>query len=616
MNIKKIGAIAAGTALVGATLAGGAAASSHTYTDSDGTTIPEDFFVEDGELNTKIVVGSQAAPADVKAASDVGLAIGSKLYTEEEITPEIDTVNIKEDTTDDSYKIPVYSNVWDRNENKGTARSDLYSDNADREDLPGENYYDISADPSIGSGEDWGKDEDLDSGFNVSIDTGSGSVGNIWGDTAQFTFTMDEVVSTWDYDEEETFNLDASLDLTIGGSDDDYSLERNIVEDFGDSSDDYPASSMDLRVQPDALTVDFLQDDEDSTFGNPAPKYRALTADDEFTMMGKTYVVENVYNEVGNENDTLTVSMSQMTKWGKTGDTLDFNGYEITLLDVDTDSNKVLFEIENPDGDVQTDTLTENNEEDYWEEDVYVNATNVFAGIEGTNQAEFEVSLDRETLESDTSDWPANNWSVDTIVAEEGEDIDDDGTDETWVEKFNVTYDQSEAMTGSSVEVLDYFTAEYKTDSWTGDIVDDIGVVQTEDALAFESWIEFTPPETSETHELEMGDSFGDVYSVEGATAEDVMSKTLHPVTESMTMLDSEVDLENIDSNYILVGGPVANSVVEALVDAGVSEVNWEESEGSLEFVEYADYDHLIVAGQTRDETQDAAEDLMEQLAE
>ncbi|WP_456326224.1 S-layer protein, partial [Palaeococcus sp. (in: euryarchaeotes)] len=88
------------------------------------------------------------------------------------------------------------------------------------------------------------------------------------------------------------------------------------------------------------------------------------------------------------------------------------------------------------------------------------------------------------------------------------------------------------------------------------------------------------------------------------------------PPAEPITLLDSEVDVNNVTSNLILVGGPVANSVTAYLVDQGLSTVDWTASEGDLEYIEnaFGDYDVLIVAGKAREYTRAAAEELMSYL--
>jgi S-layer protein (TIGR01564 family) len=69
--------------------------------------------------------------------------------------------------------------------------------------------------------------------------------------------------------------------------------------------------------------------------------------------------------------------------------------------------------------------------------------------------------------------------------------------------------------------------------------------------------------------------------------------------------------------NHVLVGGPVANSLVASLVTAGKSKVTWETSDGDIEVVSghpAEGFNGIIVAGKTRTETEAAAKALADAL--
>ena len=65
--------------------------------------------------------------------------------------------------------------------------------------------------------------------------------------------------------------------------------------------------------------------------------------------------------------------------------------------------------------------------------------------------------------------------------------------------------------------------------------------------------------------------------------------------------------------NLILVGGPVANPIVNQLVDEGFSKINWAASPGHLEYIRtpYGACSILIVAGADRDRTRKAVDLLL-----
>ncbi|MBU7025071.1 MAG: S-layer protein [Theionarchaea archaeon] len=83
---------------------------------------------------------------------------------------------------------------------------------------------------------------------------------------------------------------------------------------------------------------------------------------------------------------------------------------------------------------------------------------------------------------------------------------------------------------------------------------------------------------------------------------------------------DSEVGFDqwktSCEYNLILIGGPVANTVVKELVAEEISLVNWETSAGEWEYIKapYGTCDILIVAGEDRDATRDAVEALVDGL--
>jgi hypothetical protein len=85
-------------------------------------------------------------------------------------------------------------------------------------------------------------------------------------------------------------------------------------------------------------------------------------------------------------------------------------------------------------------------------------------------------------------------------------------------------------------------------------------------------------------------------------------------------MTDSEFDFEEwksaCDCNVILIGGPVANTIVERLVNQNISLVDWYASYGGWEYIPalFGGCDILIVAGKSRQWTRKAAQDIIDQL--
>ncbi|KYK38518.1 MAG: hypothetical protein AYK18_17040 [Theionarchaea archaeon DG-70] len=84
--------------------------------------------------------------------------------------------------------------------------------------------------------------------------------------------------------------------------------------------------------------------------------------------------------------------------------------------------------------------------------------------------------------------------------------------------------------------------------------------------------------------------------------------------------MDIEFDFANwkvmCDYNLLLVGGPVANTIVKRAIDEGLSAVDWATSPGEWEYIvaPYGACDILIIAGMDRTATLAAVELLIDQL--
>jgi len=94
---------------------------------------------------------------------------------------------------------------------------------------------------------------------------------------------------------------------------------------------------------------------------------------------------------------------------------------------------------------------------------------------------------------------------------------------------------------------------------------------------------------------------------------------TLEDIDETgLVTYDTQFDFDawktDCDYNLILIGGPVANAVVNQLVDEGISRVDWTVSPGQWEHIKAYTCGILIVAGADRDSTNSAVQRLINQL--
>lgn len=120
-----------------------------------------------------------------------------------------------------------------------------------------------------------------------------------------------------------------------------------------------------------------------------------------------------------------------------------------------------------------------------------------------------------------------------------------------------------------------------------------------------------------------------DVTVDSGFTFEVQMEKRKDPITVKESVRIEGQDLVYLDvefnfhtwtqegsKNIILIGGPMANGIVNHLVGSGISQIVWEVSLGTWEYIPEA-YDTgeiLIIAGKDREATEKATRELINQL--
>lgn len=126
-------------------------------------------------------------------------------------------------------------------------------------------------------------------------------------------------------------------------------------------------------------------------------------------------------------------------------------------------------------------------------------------------------------------------------------------------------------------------------------------------------------PPTEFFYDPETGEPNVVIIVGSGAAARDVASASmLADRIGAPVILDTEFDFADwktvCNLNLILVGGPVANIIVNQLVDEGVSLVNWATSPGEWEYIKapYGGCNILIVAGADRDATRGATQSLIQ----
>ncbi|NJE03156.1 S-layer protein [Thermococcus sp. MV11] len=591
MKVKKIAALAVGAAMVGATM--GFASAQPTVPN-----IPKDFFVNaDGTPNVKIVVGSTAAAMDVASAADIAVALGSLLYTEEQVDVQGDYVKIKAEyppETIDSWTIYAYNASTIRNQ---TAWATKY------EELPGDYWYN-------GAG-----------GYDVSYSD--------WMSNFQVTTTIADKDKIGD---EQLIDWHVTL--------------KNIQLKSKDPSDwdgSMPPKSADLLVTPGNVTVfvdyvlyNYTVTEEQEVrpaypeWGVPA-EYENVTswyigdtlqgtggtlykpgvgAGETFTVFGETYYVLSV------GNDTFTAGLDKGQAWYQVGQPQAIEGTDwvVTVLDISIIDQRALVTVKNAVTGTESDQIILEKDtpvDVFGDGAVILTLRDTFVGIDGHLIAAIEAQVDVDTYESGrTITYDGKEWEM-TI-----------NTDGTYI--TNITLTNKAELEGNPVDIFGTYDLWYKFEMKTlneADVGYDIngnGTIDNVDRVVAYAYICLKEKEGAVVEkELKVGDQVLDteyVVSEIHATAEKINIK---PVTAPITVMDYEVSMEDPGANLILVGGPVANSLTKYLVENNISKVDWYNSPGEIEYIEDAlgGYDVVIVAGATRNETRVAAEALMEYLA-
>ncbi|MCD6560008.1 MAG: S-layer protein, partial [Palaeococcus sp.] len=586
MKVRKIAALAVGAAMIGATMG---------YANAQ-LNVPKDFFVKDGAPNVKIVVGSNAAAMDVASAADIAVALGSLLFTAEEVSADVASVTVKKDYTTDPDDILLYSALYgDYGENtKDWKYSDLPQD-AWYNAASGEYEYDFdltSFDPS--------------DGFDVTD--------YFLNATDEYEVTIEDVESITPGAKATAFDKNVVLNAGEEYKLIDYTITIGELDVYGykDPDRDVPPKSAKVKIPKGEMTVDIdftieagKKTKHDSTYGYETESYTkddhvsssyttttlkgGLEKGDSFTLFGKTYYIIDVNGNAS--TPYFAFGTDHGTKWFHVGDTMEFNGYKVTAMDISINENRALVKVVSPDGDEQLVILDSSEpEKDVFDDGgIILTLKNTFVGIDGNLIATINVVTNREEVDTGSKDF-VDGYEVTLKFNADGDKL------------TGMTLTNEEELKGSEIELFDTYSVEYVFKDYSTEYED-------EDYYTAEAYVAIDPIHTDweEIATVKPGETFddpdtGDSYMVE-AEGSSYTKITPVPPAEPITLLDSEVDVNNVTSNLILVGGPVANSVTAYLVDQGLSTVDWTASEGDLEYIEnaFGDYDVLIVAGKARE---------------
>ncbi|AIF69119.1 hypothetical protein PAP_03495 [Palaeococcus pacificus DY20341] len=566
MKVRKIAAIAVGAAMIGATMG---------YASAQ-LNVPKDFFVKDGAPNVKIVVGSNAAAMDVASAADIAVALGSMLYTAEEVQADGVSVIVKKDVTTDPDDLLVYSNWYiDRNNTIPSATD--YDSLPDNAWYNGSSYYN-------GAYTDW----EAYYAANPWI-TEIEDMDSIKGDKQ----------IDWDITVEDLKITDADTEDVPTKAPKSATLTANVTVEFNYVIKKWEVTTSDTDDQwglTTTTTTTTIDDDQPSGGNFVEDVYSGITKEMTFTLLGNEYYVLDV------TNTTLTYGNDHGENWFHVGDEMEFDGYKVQVLDISINENRALVKVTAPDG--QSDLVilesTAGATDVFSDGGILLTLENTFVGIDGNLIAQVTIQTNVKTIESGGE--LVSGWTTTFVTNAAGDTI----------EKIIL----KKELSGSTLDILGKYKIYYKFEGDTKTADFDNDGQEDDTRYTARAWIVIEPTEkVYDTQELKVGDEL-EGWTIDQIKGDTYTKITVKPPAEPITVLDSEVDLNNVDSNLILVGGPVANSVTAYLVDQGVSTIDWYNSDGDIEYLEdaFGDYDVLIVAGKNREATKAAAEELMAYL--
>ncbi|WP_456395524.1 S-layer protein [Thermococcus sp.] len=601
MKVKKIAALAVGAAMIGATL--GMASAGGTLVKDDSANIPKDFFVKNGEPNVKIVIGTQAAAQDVAGAADIAVALGSLLYTEKEVTtaPLTDlSVVVKKDVSHIG-DIPVYSN-----------------------------YYEYTG--ATPSAEKW---EDLTSnywynGAAYSTDYSGWVTNNFPYDLATLPEQSTIKVGNKDYKISWNFVIDKIKFY------DDKGKEWNVSHDYPPSADkvtmEIPKNAFKIEMSYIIYNWTKTETTTDKVWGTTSTKTEWKLSDMNLTSDGYTasdtvvngvgvgdsiQVLDKTLNiiDVGSDSKGDFVKAGDVkTDWIPSNSSKTFGDYQVSVVDIDMISKEILVEVKNlKTGESEQQVLSDTSTNvPFLNDQVEITVKGVFTGL-NILKAKLKVTYniqvyhDGDKISGWVVDWTGVNTTAKTVKG--------------------VILKYPNEIKGKVLNINTpavKYKITYNVDKETKDIDDD-----GTNELAVDIWLSVDYAQPKYEYK-DLSDVLKD-YTVDlgksKATFEGIKTLEIVPPASPITVLDTNVKLDEVDSNLILVGGPVVNKVTEALADAlGVPKDydGWksEIGEGNGVIVYKAQCDKIgghgvvLVAGTDRDGTQVAAEALMARIAE
>ncbi|WP_297069472.1 S-layer protein [Thermococcus sp.] len=599
MKIRKIAALAVGAAMIGATV--GFASAQPTVPQ-----IPKSFFVNaNGTPNVKIVVGSNAAAMDVASAADIAVALGSLLYTTQQVEAQNAYVKVKEEippATVDMWTIYAY-NYTTITQDHGV--TNITSWPTSYAQLPGDYWYNGAAFTATYT--DWSSSSQVKTTISDKDKIGNEQLVD-W----HITFKNLQLVSTNPANWNQTAPpQSAQIEITPGNATIfvDYKLYNYSVTTTEQTRAANPEWGVPAAYQN--VTSYYIGDAENvaANGGTIVSNYtEGVAAGESFTILGQTFDVLSV------GNNTFTAGYDKGTAWYQVGQpqTIQGTNWVVTVLDISITDQRALITVKNAVTGQESNQLIlqENQPVDvFGDGSVVLTLEDTFVGIDGHLIASIHATVDKKTYSTGSVlTYGGKSWEM-TIH-----------TDGTYI--TNVTLTNKNALEGNPLDVFGKYNLMYKFvtkanseyyNPANGSVVQ--APANKEFIVAYAYICLKEKQGQIIEKEVKVGGTLPDSsYTLEGVYANATVIK---PVTEPITVMDYQVNLNDPGSNLILVGGPVANKVTQYLVQQNISKIDWYSSPGNIEYLPKAlgGYDVVIVAGATRNQTMVAAKALMQYLA-
>ncbi|WP_297548392.1 S-layer protein [Thermococcus sp.] len=613
MKVKKIAALAVGAAMIGATIG---FASATTVPN-----IPKSFFVKsDGTPNVKIVVGSNAAAMDVASAADIAVALGSLLYTTQQVEAQNAYVKVKEvipPATEAMWTIYAY-NYTTITVDHGISNITSWATSYDQ--LPADYWWNGAA--FTANYTEW------ESAFEVPVTlTGKDKAGKYSVDW-HVTIANPELKSL----DPTKWNMTAppkKADLVVAPG------KLNILVDYVLYNYSVTTTEKITLGKPEWGTTEITKNvtkyyigDAEEVAANGgtivSEVFPGVSAGMDFTVFGQSYHVL----EVGNDTFTAGMIPADNPMWYEVGQskTIPGTNWVVTVLDINLQETRALVIVKDAATGAQTGQvilnkgesvyfLEENGQVETYDSlaaagnraDLVLTLEDTFVGIDNHIIASISAEYDIQVLGPVFH--PAEGWNA-TVKTNDGYIT-------------NITLVNDKTLEGNPIDVFGVYDLKYKyvqkgyTEYYNPASGEFVTAPKGKEFIVAYAYICLKEKEGKVIEkELKVGDQLPDsAYTIEGIYTTTIVPK---PVTQPIVYMDYEINISDPGSNLILVGGPVANSVTKYLVEHNISKVDWYKSPGDVEYLPKAlgGYDVVIVAGATRNETRVAAEALMKYIAE